>query len=219
MFRRFNFLLEKSSGKEISGLKKIMFQGDSVTDAGRDRSDVHNLAGYSLELSKIIKNKYELVNYACSGDTSNMMLERHIAEFEKEKPDYLFVLIGINDVWRYYAESEEYYKQRVTCHKFIENVKNTVNISKKIKNDCQIFIIEPFLLDGTSNLKKIAIAKYNKYVSKLKEVVLDLPVTYIETNVKMNLEQENGNILSDDGVHPNENGHKYIATLIKDYLE
>ena len=38
---------------------KIFFQGDSITDAGRDRSDNHNLAGYSLLVKNIFGDKFE----------------------------------------------------------------------------------------------------------------------------------------------------------------
>ena len=37
---------------------KILFQGDSITDAGRDRSDYHNLgAGYPFYAAKFIKEE------------------------------------------------------------------------------------------------------------------------------------------------------------------
>ena len=77
---------------------KIFFQGDSITDAGRDRSDNHNLVGYSLLVKNTLGDNYEYVNYACSGDTSRQALKRHEAEFAREKPDILVLLIGVNDV-------------------------------------------------------------------------------------------------------------------------
>jgi hypothetical protein len=38
---------------------KILFQGDSITDAGRDRSDIHNLGqGYPKYAAELLKDKY-----------------------------------------------------------------------------------------------------------------------------------------------------------------
>ena len=37
----------------------IVLQGDSITDAGRDRSDIHNLGhGYPFYAAELIKEKY-----------------------------------------------------------------------------------------------------------------------------------------------------------------
>lgn len=38
---------------------KILFQGDSITDAGRDRNDIHNLGnGYPKYAAKYIQFRY-----------------------------------------------------------------------------------------------------------------------------------------------------------------
>ena len=73
---------------------KIFFQGDSITDAARDRSDNQNLAGYSLLVKNALGDNYEYVNYACSGDTSRQALQRHEVEFVREKHIIILVAIG-----------------------------------------------------------------------------------------------------------------------------
>lgn len=209
---------EKPYVKKIQGLQKIMFQGDSVTDAGRDRSDVHNLAGYSLCLANKLNYKYEFVNYACSGDTSRKMVKRHFKEFKKEMPDFLVFLIGINDIWRFFAENDSY-KDRVYLSEYIKNVTKTVKKSLKINKNSKIVVLEPYLLSGISNLKERANDMYNSYMSALSEVLASLPVTFIKTNALMNKEQDSGNLLSFDGVHPNDNGNEFLANLLKEYFD
>lgn len=209
---------EKPYVKRIEGLKKIMFQGDSVTDAGRDRCDVHNLAGYPLEFAKKTNYKYEMVNYACSGDTSRQMIKRHFKEFKNEMPDYLVFLVGINDIWRFFATNESY-KDRVYLPEYIKNVVKTIKKSKKINKNVQIFFIEPYLLNGTSGLKEEANEMYIKYMDALKEAIKDLPVTFIETNEEMNKKQKSGVLLSFDGVHPNDNGNDFISDLLVRYFK
>lgn len=207
---------EKPYVKCISGLKKIMFQGDSITDAGRDRCDVHNLAGYTLEFAKDVNYSFEFVNYANSGDTSSMMISRHFDEFKNEMPDYLVFMVGVNDIWRHFSVDEIYKKQTVSKEVFADNVVNTIKESIKINPKCKIIFIEPFILNGSSNLKKCSMGMYDEYISFLKKRINGLNITYIKTNEKMNIEQNKGNILSFDGVHLNKNGERYLAKLLEE---
>ena len=55
---------------------KILFQGDSITDGGRDRSDCHHLGGgYAYYAAREIQNRHpyldlEFLNYGLSGRQS-----------------------------------------------------------------------------------------------------------------------------------------------------
>ena len=44
--------------------KLLMFQGDSITDAGRDRSDNHLLVGYPAMIKEKLQDAFEYINYA-----------------------------------------------------------------------------------------------------------------------------------------------------------
>ena len=95
---------------------KIVFQGDSITDAGRDRSDAHNLAGYTTYVAEVLGDKDEYFNFGISGDRAKEVLARFDADFAVcGSADVFTLLIGIKDVWRnhdsnLYTSPEEYYQ-------------------------------------------------------------------------------------------------------------
>lgn len=195
---------------------KIMFQGDSITDAFRDRSDNHNLSGYTQKVSDILGSNYEYVNYACGGDTSDQMMVRHEAEFAKEIPDVLSLLIGINDIWRHY---DGFFQFKVEKEKFIENVLNCINISKKHNPNVKIILIEPYLIPGSCMLYDQGLDRFFDYIKALKENATDKVDKYLVVNDDFMKAYNNGEIYSDDGVHPNELGQKYLAKRVAEAIK
>ena len=88
---------------------KILFQGDSVTDAGRDRSNPHDMGeGYPRYASAMIQDSYpdtgfEFVNLGISGNRTADLVSRLESDFVDVQPDIVSVMIGINDVWHHYS--------------------------------------------------------------------------------------------------------------------
>ena len=86
-------------------MKKILFQGDSITDALRQRweTSVYNGSGYatlvSAHLGYEYPNRFEFVNRGISGNRITDLISRIKCDFINLEPDYLSILIGINDVW------------------------------------------------------------------------------------------------------------------------
>ena len=88
---------------------KILFQGDSVTDAGRDRSDPHDMGnGYPRYASAMIQDsfpdtEFEFVNLGISGNRTCQLFDRLYKDGIELQPDVISILIGINDVWHHYS--------------------------------------------------------------------------------------------------------------------
>ena len=84
--------------------KRILFQGDSITDAGRNREDFYSLGyGYPLlvaaHLTAEHPGEYEYVNRGIGGDLLVDLYNRRQADLLDIQPDYLSVFIGTNDAW------------------------------------------------------------------------------------------------------------------------
>ena len=84
--------------------KIILFQGDSITDACRERErNVYLGSGYPNFIAGILECKYpyeyEYINRGVSGNRITDMYARINKDAIKLSPDYLSILIGINDVW------------------------------------------------------------------------------------------------------------------------
>ena len=83
---------------------KILFQGDSITDVGRNREDINSAGcGYPLlvkaQLGFEEPQKYEFINKGISGNRIVDIYARMKCDILHIKPDVMSILIGINDVW------------------------------------------------------------------------------------------------------------------------
>ncbi|MDR3248039.1 MAG: GDSL-type esterase/lipase family protein, partial [Treponema sp.] len=84
----------------------VLFQGDSITDCGRSRTDDGNLgAGYPAKIAEIWRSRFpgsklKFLNRGVSGDRAVNLLERYDADFKAPKPALVSILIGVNDTWR-----------------------------------------------------------------------------------------------------------------------
>lgn len=87
---------------------KVLFQGDSITDAGRDRTDPHYLGeGYPKYAAEALRAKFpnetfEFINLGISGDRTVDLLNRWQKDCIDVQPDVVSILIGVNDTWRRY---------------------------------------------------------------------------------------------------------------------
>ena len=98
--------------------KVILFQGDSITDAGRDRANKFGLGkGYPNFVSGHLGAKYpyqfQYINRGISGNRVVDLYARIKMDMINLKPDYMSILIGINDVWH-----EIFDKNGVAADKF-----------------------------------------------------------------------------------------------------
>lgn len=78
---------------------RVLFDGDSVTDCGRDRQDRHSLSGYNDKIARNAHAGVEFFNRGISGDRSKDLLARIESDLRDTKPDVVSILIGINDTW------------------------------------------------------------------------------------------------------------------------
>lgn len=108
-----------AASKESSGQSKslitrgdtVLFQGDSITDAGRSREHAHEAntqsalgSGYAwLASSGLLVNHpqddLEIFNRGISGNKVFQLAERWDVDCLALKPDVLSILIGVNDIW------------------------------------------------------------------------------------------------------------------------
>ena len=89
---------------------KFLLIGDSVTDAGRNRPVAEGLfnphgTGYPNVVQGLLTSVYpdymiRVVNMGCSGNTVRDLKARWQADVLDLRPDWVSVMIGINDIWR-----------------------------------------------------------------------------------------------------------------------
>jgi len=128
-------------------MKKVLFMGDSITDFLRTSiGQGENLGmGYArlvaCSLSFEHPNEYEFVNRGISGNRIVDLLQRIKKDAINLKPDYMSILIGVNDVWH-----EIDLKNGVDTKRFELFYDLYIEQIKEALPDIKIMIMEPFIL-------------------------------------------------------------------------
>ncbi len=129
-------------------MKRILFQGDSITDVSRSReNDSYRGMGYPLlvtaELGLDYPEEYEFINRGISGNRVVDLYSRIKNDLINLKPDVLSILIGINDVWH-----EINYQNGVSTEKYEKIYNMLIEEIKEELPEIRIMILEPFVLKG-----------------------------------------------------------------------
>lgn len=192
----------------------VLFQGDSVTDCKRSREDMADLGeGYAGKIVRVYQTLFPqcgitFVNRGVSGNRSGDLLDRYEEDFKNVKPDFLSILIGINDTWRRYDQQNP-----TTVEQYEKNYRELLDRIKRDMPQTRIMLIEPFLLH--SDESKVV---WHEDLDPKIRVVRRLAAEYADYFVPMDgiLQKYVANgykpaDLSEDGVHPSQQGHGVIA--------
>ena len=124
----------------------MLFQGDSITDCGRDRLVFDSLGrGYPLMVAGAFQaSNPELgvtfLNRAISGDRSCDLVERWEEDCVAIQPDWVSILIGINDTWRNFDSG-----MKTETAEFEENYRAILE-DVRMKTKAGLILCEPFVL-------------------------------------------------------------------------
>ena len=124
----------------------VLFQGDSITDCDRSRSDSLSLGnGYAQMITGLFQAKYPelsvtFYNRAISGNRSIDLVERWDEDCIALKPDWISILIGINDTWRYFDRGE-----KTETWEFEENYRSILE-DVRLNTKAGLILCEPFVL-------------------------------------------------------------------------
>ena len=202
---------------------KFVFQGDSITDAGRDRDNIASFGvGYpnlvASELMCKYPGEYEFINEGVSGDRIVDLYARIKQDLINHKPDYLSILIGVNDVWHELNE-----KNGVAAPKFETIYSMLIEEVQEALPDIKIFILEPFVLKGSGTERYFDefLADVKLHSQAAKNVADKYGLVFIPLQEKFD---EASALMpptywAADGVHPTAAGHALIKEeLIKNII-
>ena len=197
---------------------KIVFQGDSITDAGRDKRNYHHMGGgypkYAAELiAEAFPNaEIEFINQGISGNRTDQLFDRLYPDAISFEPDVISILIGINDIWHRYGGG----RIETTDAQIETNYRAILERLKKQTN-AKIVILAPFLLD---NEEKEA---WRPDLERVLAIVRPLAAEFADAYIPLDelfeealKTQPEPKYYSGDGVHPNANGAAFIG---KHYFE
>ncbi len=195
---------------------RILFQGDSITDAGRDRRNYHDLGeGYPKYAAELISSAYpnvefEFINFGISGNRTCELFDRLYVDCIAFQPDIVSVLIGVNDVWHRYSPDRIYTKDEQ-----VELNYRCILDRLKKETNAKILMLQPFTEGEKQAHMRDEVERIKIIVDSLSEIYAD---GYVKTDDVMRADENHGkpDFFTIDGVHPNPNGAAFIA---KHYFE
>ena len=197
-------------------MKTFVFQGDSITDAGRDFNNDDNRGhGYPTLVAARVgvdrPGEFRFLNRGVSGDRVvdiNSRIKRDLINLE---PDYVSILIGVNDVWH-----ELMSQNGVSDEKFFRIY---CEVLEELQSACpgvKIFVLEPFVLKASATggewdyfRREVALRASSARSAAEKYGCVFVPLQ--EKFDSACTEEAPASYWLLDGVHPSAMGHELIA--------
>jgi len=186
----------------------IVFAGDSTTDDGRMRpfAEGNNTLGmgYVRLVDSMLtvlypENSFRIFNAGTSGDTSRDLLKRWDDEVLFLEPDWISIMIGINDIWRQMDRPQIKYRH-VYPDEYRSNLEQMVTKSlPKVKG---IIIMPPFFMEPCHDDRMRAMT--DKYHDIAKETAEKYGCIFADVQKYFDeyLKHRHSSSISWDRVHP-----------------
>lgn len=217
-----NIASSSAANNRNSIIKKgsvVLFQGDSITDAGRDKKRENNVndknalgSGYVyLIAAQLLANqasdKLKIYNRGISGNKVFQLADRWDKDCLDLKPDVLSILIGVNDIWHalngnYDGTVETYEKD------YRALLKRTFTALPNLK----LVICEPFVLRcGAVNDKWFP--EFNNYRAVARKMSKEFHTLFVPFQSMFDdaVKQASPTYWAGDGVHPSMAGAQLMA--------
>ncbi len=190
--------------------KKIVFFGDSITQAGVDKG------GYIDVLQNMITekgagDKFELNGAGVSGNKIYDLYLRIEKDVLDKKPDVVVIWVGVNDVWHKSSSG--------TGTDFDKFGRFYDAVVKKIQQGgAKVIVVTPAAIGEKNDYSNAQDGDLNGYSSWLRKYVkdnglglVDLRNIFHEYSLAHNPDNLSKGILTSDGVHLNAKGNALVA--------
>jgi lysophospholipase L1-like esterase len=217
-----NSVLDEQKVKKITLSKGdiVLFQGDSITDAGRKKEEpaANNSAalgkGYAFIAASELLQKYpekdlQIYNKGISGNKVYQLAERWDADCFDLKPTVLSILVGVNDFWhtltgKYTGTIETY---RTDFDKLLDRTKQKLP-------ELKLIIGEPYAVTGVKAVDDKWYPAFNDYRAAARQVADKYGAVFIPYQAIYDkaIKSAPGSYWTPDGVHPGLPGAALMAT-------
>lgn len=197
---------------------KLIFIGDSVTDCERAKPEGEGLFqalgnGYVSIVDSFLQSTYpelgiRVVNKGISGNTVRDLKDRWQDDIMTQKPDWVSIMIGINDVWRQF-DSPNIKEHHVYIDEYEATLRELVQETKSITK--QMVLMTPFYIEiNNSDAMRAKMDEYGAIVKKISEeentIFIDTQDAFLTV-----LDHLYSAAIAWDRVHPNQAGHTILA--------
>lgn len=190
----------------------VLFQGDSITDCGRDREDKDDLGtGYPLMVSAFFNSIYpeknvKFINRGISGNRVRDLKERWQEDCLDLKPDLVSILVGINDCWRRYDNND-----MTSVTDFEKDYRFILEETREVI-EADIILLEPFVLSYPADREKWR-EDLDPKIQVVRKLAREYAISYIALDgiFSESIMKKEPSFWANDGVHPTPAGHALIS--------
>jgi len=197
--------------------KVLLMIGDSITDCGRARPVGMGEglgSGYVNFVNAVLTAKFpqaqiKVLNTGVSGDTTRNLKARWQTDVLDLSPDYLSVMIGVNDVWRMF-DSPNNPELAVGINEYEANLRELIAQTKdKVK---KIILLTPFLAE--TDRDELMMEILLQYIEIVKTIAAENYLLLVDLQAEFDKYMSEGiepKALAADRVHPSQVGSMIIA--------
>ncbi len=194
----------------------VVFIGDSITDCGRRAAAAPLGEGYVSMVVALIAAKYPqrritFLNEGIGGDVATGLRDRWDDDVIVHGPDWVSVLVGINDLHRTLRESPEAVPPELYRQAYAHCLERTAE-----KTKARLILMDPFYMSRCEDphswrqrVQKL-LPEYHAVVSELAKQFRAIHVRLHELFQRV-LERYPADFVCPEPVHPNRTGHLMIA--------
>ncbi|MER3406403.1 MAG: GDSL family lipase [Chloroflexota bacterium] len=193
--------------------QKLVFIGDSITDAGR-RTEAHAPygRGYVFFIYSFLHARYPalaltVINQGISGNTIRDLKARWERDVIAEQPDWLTVKIGINDVWRRVTGRLD---EAVPLDEYVATYRELLEETRQ-RTSARFILMEPYVIepDRADPFRSLM----DRYVEAVDALAGECGAILVRTQAAFDdaLEKQPTAFWAPDRVHPGGPGHAVIA--------
>ncbi len=192
--------------------KRIVFFGDSITQAGNEPG------GYiDLMRQQVDTTRYELIGAGISGNKVPDLQGRVQEDVLSYNPDAVIIYIGINDVWHFYKFEGTTGTEKPVYEAGLKDLIQTITAAGS-----EVILATPTVIGEDPDSPDETNQRLLEYAEVVRQVAneTNTPLCDLRTNISEYLRENNPSkqydgILTGDGVHMNETGNQFLADQLK----